>query len=131
VADKVKSWDELKALRQKAQSDALGKSDEWVVVVGMATCCTAAGADQVMDTIKEGIKKEGLSNVKVIQTGCYGNCYAEPVLEVRRGSQAMGEGTRYGYVDVNRAQEIVVRHLKMGEVVQEALVGQDQEVYIP
>jgi len=131
VADRVKSWDELKALRQKAQTGALGKSDELVVVVGMATCCTAAGADQVMDVIVEGIKKEGLTNVKVVPTGCYGNCYAEPVVEVRRGDQAMGEGTRYGYVDAARAQEIVDKHLKHGEVIKEALVGQDQEVYIP
>ena len=131
MADKVKSWDELKALRQKAQSDAIGKSDEWVVVVGMATCCAAAGADQVLDTINDCVKKENLSNVKVVLTGCYGNCYAEPVLEVRRGDQAMGEGVRYGYVDAARAQEIVDKHLKRGEVVKEALVGQDQEVYIP
>ena len=131
MAAKLKSWDELKALRQKAQKDALGKSDEWVVAVGMATCCTAAGADQVINAISEGVKKEGLSNVKVIQTGCYGNCYAEPVVEVRRGDQAMGQGVRYGYVDVARAQEIVEKHLKNGEVIQEALVGQDQEVYIP
>ena len=131
MANKIKSWDELKALRQKAQSDAIGKSDEWVVVVGMATCCTAAGADQVLATINESIKKEGLTNVKVVQTGCYGNCYAEPVVEVRRGDEAMGTGTRYGYVDTARAKEIVIKHLKNGEIVKEALVGQDQEVYIP
>ena len=128
---KVKSWDELKSIRQKAQDDAVGKSDEWVVVVGMATCCAAAGADQVLDVINEGVKKEGLSNVKVIQTGCYGNCYAEPVVEVRKGTDAPGTGTRYGYVDVARAQEIVDKHLKHGEIIKEALVGQDQEVYIP
>ena len=131
MADKLKSWDELKNLRQKAQKDTAGTGDEWVVMVGMATCCAAAGADVVLDTINEGIKKEGLSNVKVFQTGCYGNCYAEPVVEVRRGDQAMGTGTRYGYVDAARAKEIVDKHLKRGEVVQEALVGQDQEVYIP
>ena len=131
MANKINSWDELKALRQKAQSDVLGKSDEWVVVVGMATCCAAAGADKVLDVINEGVKKEGLSNVKVVLTGCYGNCYAEPVLEVRRGDQAMGEGVRYGFVDEARALEIVQKHLKNGEVVKEALVGQDQEVYIP
>ena len=128
---KVKSRDELKALRQKAQADAIGKSDEWVVVVGMATCCAAAGADQVLDTINESVKKEGLSNVKVVLTGCYGNCYAEPVLEVRRGSDAPGTGTRYGYIDTARARIIVEKHLKRGEIVQEAVVGQDQEVYIP
>ena len=131
MADKVKSWDELKALRQKAKAGVQGKSDEWVVVVGMATCCAAAGADVVLETIESEVKKEGLKNVKLIQTGCYGNCYAEPVLEVRRGDQAMGEGVRYGYVDAARAKEIVDKHLKRGEVVEEALVGQDQEVYIP
>ena len=128
---KIKSRDELKALRQKAQADAVGKSDEWVVVVGMATCCAAAGADKVLDTINAGVKKEGLNNVKVVLTGCYGNCYAEPVVEVRKGSDALGTGTRYGYVDTARAQEIIEKHLKKGEIVKEALVGQDQEVYIP
>ena len=131
MANRINSWDDLKALRQKAQSDALGKNDEWVVVVGMATCCAAAGAEDVMNTIKTGAEKEGLTNVKVIQTGCYGNCYAEPVVEVRRGDDPMGAGTRYGYVDVARAQEIVDKHLKRGEIIKEALVGQDQEVYIP
>ncbi|MCL2014789.1 MAG: (2Fe-2S) ferredoxin domain-containing protein [Defluviitaleaceae bacterium] len=131
MAKKVNSWDDLKALRQDALNALAGKPEEWVVVVGMATCCSAAGADQVLKTIDENVKQEGLSNVKIIQTGCYGNCYAEPVVEVRRGDQAMGEGVRYGYVDVARAKEIVTRHLKYGEVLKEAVVGQDQEVYIP
>lgn len=131
MAQKIKSWDELKSLRKKAQDDSLGKSDEWIVSVGMATCCAAAGADVVLDIINDGIKKEGLKNVKVVLTGCYGNCYAEPVLEVRRGDQAMGEGVRYGYVDSARAAEIVEKHLKGGQVLEEAVVGKDQEVYIP
>ena len=131
MAQKVKSWDELKALRQKAQKDAVGTKDEWVVMVGMATCCAAAGADQVLNTINDCVKQEGLNNVKVLLTGCYGNCYAEPVIEVRRGDQAMGTGTRYGYVDVERAKQIVEKHLKNNEILEEAVVGRDQEVYIP
>jgi len=131
VANKVNSWDDLKALRKTALTELAGKPEDWVVVVGMATCCTAAGADVVLKTIEDGVKSEGLNNVKIIQTGCYGNCYAEPVVEVRRGDQAMGEGTRYGYVDAVRAKEIVTRHLKFGEVLKEAVVGLDQEVYIP
>ena len=128
---KVKSWDELKSLRQKAINDIKGTSDEWVVMVGMATCCAAAGADQVLEVFKEKVKIENLSNVKISLTGCYGNCYAEPVLEVRRGDQDPGTGTRYGFVDKERAIEIINKHLIRGEVVQEAVVGQDQEVYIP
>ena len=131
MSNKIKSWDELKDLRQKARLDAIGKSGDWVVSVGMATCCAAAGADKVLDTINDCVKKENLNNVKVVLTGCYGNCYAEPVVEVCRGDQAVGEGVRYGYVDADRAREIVDKHLKRGEIVEEALVGRDQEVYIP
>ena len=123
----VKSWEDLKALRQKAQSDIIGKSDEWVVNIGMATCCAAAGADQVMEIIQNA----NIENVKITLTGCYGNCYAEPVLEVRRGNQAPGTGTRYGNVDAALAQEIIERHLRKGQIVEEALTGQNQEVYIP
>ena len=131
MADKVKSWDELKSLRKKAQSDVLGTPDEWVVAVGMATCGAAAGAGKAMDLFNEAVKKDGLKNIKVIQSGCYGNCYAEPVVEVRRGDQALGTGVRYSKVTEERAKEILERHLKKGEVIEEFITGQDQEVYIP
>ncbi|MCL2400171.1 MAG: (2Fe-2S) ferredoxin domain-containing protein [Defluviitaleaceae bacterium] len=131
MADKIKSWDELKVLRQKALSDIVGKSDEWVVLIGRATCGTAAGADQVMSVINDSIEEQGLDNVKVLSTGCFGNCYAEPVVEVRRGDMPLGSGTRYGYVDAARAQEIVIKHLKKGEIIEDAIIGQDREVYIP
>jgi (2Fe-2S) ferredoxin len=131
VADRVKSWDDLKSLRQKAQADSVGSADEWVVVVGTATCGAAAGAGKAMAVFNEGIKNDGLKNVKLIETGCYGNCYAEPVVEVRRGDAAPGSGVRYGKVDAERAKEIFERHIKKGEVINEYLTGQDQEVYIP
>jgi len=131
MADKVKSWDELRALRQKAQTDCKGSPDEWVVAVGMATCGAAAGAGKAMDVIKEAIKSEGLKNIKVVQSGCYGNCYAEPVIEVRKGDQALGEGVRYSKVTPERAKEILDRHIKNGEVIEEFITGQNQEVYIP
>ena len=128
---KIKSWDELETLRQKAREDTLGKNDEWVVTVGMATCGIAAGADQVMDIINEEIKDKNISNVKVLQTGCYGNCYAEPVVEVRRGDVPLGKGVRYGHVNEVLAREIVYKHLLNEEVIEDAVVGRDQEVYVP
>ena len=131
MANKIKSWDELKTLRTKAQTEVMGKESDWVVAVGVATCGAAAGGDKVMEVIHETIAKEGLSNVKVVSTGCFGNCYAEPVVEVRKASVPAGSGTRYGYVDEARAKEIVEKHLKHGEVIAEAIVGQNQEVYIP
>jgi NADP-reducing hydrogenase subunit HndB len=130
MANKIKSWDELKTLRTKAQADALGSESDWVVAVGVATCGSAAGGDDVMNVLHESIAKEGLSNVKVVSTGCFGNCYAEPVVEVRRANVAAGSGVRYGHVDAARAKEIVEKHLKHGEVIAEAIVGQEQEVYI-
>jgi (2Fe-2S) ferredoxin len=131
VAGKIKSWNELKDLKEKVRKEALGSEDEFIVMVGTATCGSAAGGDKVLEVITEGVKKAGLTNVRVLQTGCYGNCYAEPVVEVRRGNQGMGEGVRYGFVDAARAKEIVDKHLSMGKILEEAVVGKDQEVYIP
>ncbi|MCL1998990.1 MAG: (2Fe-2S) ferredoxin domain-containing protein [Turicibacter sp.] len=128
---KVKSWDEMKNLQKQAQQEGQGKPDEWVVVVGMATCCVAAGADEVLTIIHDDVKKLGLSNVRIVETGCYGNCYAEPVVEVRKGSDAAGTGTRYGYVTAARAHDIVEKHLKGNQILEDAVVGKDQEVYIP
>ena len=128
MADKIKSWDDLKSLRQKAQLQAKGTSSEWVVAVGRGTCGAAAGADQVMKTITEGINKEKLNNVKVITTGCFGNCYAEPIVEVRRGDMPTGSGVRYGYVDEARAKEIVEKHLSKGEILNDAIVGQEVQI---
>ena len=53
------------------------------VLVGTATCGRAAGALPVRDAFRETFAASGL-NVPVLEVGCMGHCYAEPLAVVKR-----------------------------------------------
>jgi len=91
------------------------------VVVGMATCGIAAGARPVLNAFVEGVNKEGLeSSVSVTQTGCIGICQYEPVVEVFEAGQ---EKVTYVKMNPEKAQEVIEKHLKGGQVVGEYTIG--------
>ena len=118
--EKIKSWDGLKKLR--AANSAQNAGGQTILAVGMATCGVAAGAREVAAALAGEIKERGLENVSVMATGCYGFCYAEPMVEVRvPGKPAV----RYGYVDKDLAREIVQRHLVRGEVLEKYRLTQE------
>lgn len=83
------------------------------VKVAMATCGIASGAKPVMDFFIEELDKRGIGAV-VTQTGCMGYCYAEPTVEVQLPGQ---EPVVYGFVDRKKADEIIEKYIKNGELV--------------
>ncbi|MCX6010871.1 MAG: NADH-quinone oxidoreductase subunit NuoF [Chloroflexi bacterium] len=54
-----------------------------VIMVGAATCGRAAGALGVLRTLKNELKKHNL-DCPVIEVGCMGHCYAEPIVVVSK-----------------------------------------------
>ena len=119
----MKSLEELKALREKAQSQmGMRSEDENVtrVVVGMATCGIAAGARPVLNAFTEEVAAKGLSNVMVTQTGCIGLCMYEPIVEVYEPGK---EKVTYVKMTADKAKEVVEKHLKGGAPVAEYLIG--------
>ena len=82
----MKSLDELKAIREKMQSQIdLRSENEHAstrIVVGMATCGIAAGARTVLKALSDSIHEKKIENVIVTQTGCIGLCQYEPIVEV-------------------------------------------------
>ncbi|MDO4798047.1 MAG: (2Fe-2S) ferredoxin domain-containing protein [Coriobacteriales bacterium] len=91
------------------------------VVVGMATCGIAAGARPVLNAFVEGVNKENLEDkVSVTQTGCIGICQYEPVVEV---FEAGKEKTTYVKMTPEKAQEVIEKHLKGGQVVGDYTIG--------
>ena len=54
-----------------------------VIMVGTATCGRAAGAVEVLQTFKDLVKKQGL-DYPVIEVGCMGHCYAEPIVIISK-----------------------------------------------
>jgi len=105
--DKIKSLDDLRKIKQQASNGQIE------IKVAMATCSIASGAREIMETFSEKIGKENL-NAVVSQTGCMGYCYAEPTVEVHKPGQPP---LVFGHVDAQKAEQIVDRYIKQGELV--------------
>lgn len=83
------------------------------IVVGMATCGIAAGADEVYEAIVDEINKLGLSNVVVAKTGCIGVCRLEPIVEIIRPGE---EKVTYVKMSPYKARRVVASHVLVGAV---------------
>lgn len=112
LADLKKKKDDLQskiALREKSDKPE-GRVQ---VKVAMATCGIASGSKDVMEYMVDELEKRNIDAI-VTQTGCMGYCYAEPTIEVTLPGQ---EPVVYGYVDKKKADEIIEKHIRNGELV--------------
>jgi len=115
---KIKSLTELKNLRDTLKNRMESISDKnhpgsaIQVRVAMATCGLASGARTVFDFMKEELEKRNIPAL-VTQTGCMGYCYAEPTLEVIIPGK---EGVVFGFVNTKKADEIIERYIRKGEL---------------
>ena len=117
----MKTVADLKALREKLQSEMQVRSDSGTkVVVGMGTCCIAAGAREVMAALLDEIAKRKLQDVHVEQTGCIGMCEKEVLVDVIRPGE---DRITYGKVKPSDAVRIIGDHVVNGKIVQELVVG--------
>ena len=116
---KVKSLAELKAMKEKLQSniDLREKSDNpeamVQIKVAMATCGIASGAKQVMEHMMEKADELKLS-VVFTQTGCMGYCHTEPTIEVKVPGR---DPIVFGHVDNKKADEILEKYVVNNELV--------------
>ncbi len=117
--EKIKSLADLKKIRDEKQSGLSSREkgetpeDRVQVKVAMATCGIASGAKDTMEFLTDQLEKRGVDAV-VTQTGCMGYCYAEPTIEVTLPSQ---EPVVFGGVDTAKADEIIEKYIKGGELV--------------
>ncbi len=119
----MKSLAELQAIKNRMKDRVVLRDgmEGARVVVGMATCGIAAGARPVLNAFVEGVNKEGLEGkVSVTQTGCIGICQYEPVVEVFEPGK---EKVTYVKMNPEKAQEVIEKHLKGGQVVSEYTIG--------
>lgn len=116
----VTPLDIIKKKRAEAVGRIIGKGylSTIRVYVGMATCEIAAGSKEVMVVFKDAIAN-GLTDVYLSQKGCAGRCNLEPTVEV------IEEGKipiKYGNVTEEKAKQIIERHLKNGEVINDWVI---------
>lgn len=92
------------------------------VLVCGGTGCTSSGSQQVIQTLKEELKKNRIQNeVAVVKTGCHGLCAEGPVMIV------YPEAVFYSQIRPEDVPEIVSEHLLKGRIV-ERLVHREADV---
>ena len=117
----MKTIEELNEIREKTFKEISLRKDrnytgkEKHVLVCGGTGCTSSHSKDIIEKFEELIKKDGLDNVRVIRTGCFGLCAKGPIIVVRP------EDTFYAAAHVDDVEEIVEKHLKNGEIVERLL----------
>ena len=114
----IKNFDMLRAVKERTQprlDPELGKKAR--VVVGLATCGVAAGAQGVYDAIAAELEKQGLKEVLL------GICQFEPVVEVTLPRQSK---TTYVRMTPEKAVRMVDQHLLGGNAIAEYTIGAKQ-----
>ncbi|MCK5776918.1 MAG: (2Fe-2S) ferredoxin domain-containing protein [Bacteroidales bacterium] len=116
---KVKTLADLRRMKSELQSkiqlreNAENPESVVQVRVGMATSGIASGAKEVYSYFNEEMAKRNLNGITV-QVGDMGYCYAEPTVEVLIPGK---EPIVFGYVDVEKADQIIEKYIKNGELL--------------
>ncbi len=115
----IRSLEDLKEIRNRIRPLLNPEDDSIRVVVGLATCGVAAGAQPVYQALKTLVQEEGISGVRIVPTGCVGICQFEPVVEVYQ----KGVRTTYVHMSPEKVKRVVRQHLRGGNVVTEFTIG--------
>jgi len=102
-----KKWNSLKASKIP------------VIYIGTASCGMAAGAMEVLGSVRETLKKNRLK-AKIVQVGCIGPCYLEPLMDIAVPGQP-----RISYANMNqhKAKRVIESYLKKGDPFLQFAVG--------
>jgi NADP-reducing hydrogenase subunit HndB len=129
---KIKSLADLRQMKDSVQSKTVLRENcdnpESVVQIkiAMATCGIASGAKQTMDFFIQELDKRNIPAV-VTQTGCMGYCHSEPTIQVELPGK---DPIVFGKVDTKRADEIIEKYIKNGELVADIIPVNYQAIEI-
>jgi len=90
-----------------SQWEARQHSDKIRILIGMGTCGRAAGAEDVLGALNQGLAEQHIQ-AEILQVGCIGLCYAEPLIElVKPGKPSIF----YGNLTPELVSEIIEDYL--------------------
>ena len=82
----MKSLEEIDEIRAKVRAkldlriNENAKTTEKHILVCGGTGCTSSKSPIIIEKLNEAIKKNNITNAKVIQTGCFGLCAKGPIV---------------------------------------------------
>ena len=103
----------------KEEWQALQRSDKPLILVGTATCGRSAGALEVLETFQKELKNRGI-NCNIIEVGCFGLCYAEPLVTIIKPGRP---GICYRNVTGQRAVELIEGYLVNDDSLSDYALG--------
>lgn len=117
--------EDLEKIKEQYQTN-LGEDDKRIkVTVHMGTCGIAAGANDIMLTLEDEIKRNSLKNIVVTSSGCAGLCSREPIMSVER----IGcEPVKYCDLNTEKVKRIVSEHFIEDNVVLDCALPPQSEV---
>jgi len=112
---KLRSLDELENLIIKIKKERQSYKGKIIVVSG-GTCGGARGSQEVVDAVKEGIKKTNLSDKAHLRvTGCIGFCDQEPIVLI------LPDRIFYPRVKPAMVPDILEKTVKKSQVIKDFL----------
>jgi NADH-quinone oxidoreductase subunit F len=94
---------------------AVSRNGNTKIIVGMASCGIAAGAQDVFNSLEKQIKEKKLK-VELRKTGCIGACYQEPLVEVQSPDLPT---VIYGDVSVKKVKRLLEEHIIDHQIIKE------------
>jgi NADH:ubiquinone oxidoreductase subunit F (NADH-binding)/NAD-dependent dihydropyrimidine dehydrogenase PreA subunit/(2Fe-2S) ferredoxin len=95
----------------KQKWEAFQKNEEPIIYIGAASCGRAAGAVQLLAQTNRWLKENELT-AKVVEVGCIGPCYLEPLVDIQMPGQS-----RVSYNNVTPKTLPVILGSHVGEAV--------------
>ena len=112
------SFEEIKG-QAISQWKAMQQSERARILIGMGTCGRAAGADDILDVLNQELAQQHLQ-ADVLQVGCIGLCYVEPLIEVIKPGMP---SVFYGNLTPELIPEIIKDYLVNGNPRSDLALG--------
>ena len=105
-----------RVIREEGEKLAAKTGYRKQVLVCGGTGCTSSHSMQVIEQLESSLKENGIDDVLIVKTGCFGLCALGPIMIV------YPEGAFYAQMTPEHAKTVVEKHLvKGGEIVKELL----------
>ncbi|MDY7019342.1 MAG: NADH-quinone oxidoreductase subunit NuoF [Chloroflexota bacterium] len=112
------SFEEIKR-KAKEKREAQRQSKNPLIFVGTATCGRSAGAMDTLEIFRQELRNFNI-DAAIIQTGCLGLCYAEPLISIVKPGRP---NIWYRNVTPERAKEIVEGYLVKDDILADYALG--------
>ena len=117
----MKTFEEIQTIREETRRnlDLRVNTDadtrEKHILVCHGTGCTSSKSPKIIENFRKILEEKGITNVRVIQTGCFGLCAKGPIVIIRP------EDTFYAHVKPEDCEEIINTHIIEGNKVERLL----------